>query len=274
MTRECSIAGCDRKVNSRGWCTAHYQRWSKHGHPVAGPPFRKPRGAPALACAVPDCERAAHSRGWCDKHYRRWLNDGEPGEAGNRTPGAGRHGYPDDATMVHLMELHREFNAVAAAVGVRRESLRDYLAVRPELLAAMTALRAPKLTPEQAENNNRRAQREYQRRYRAERPDEARRKRRDHMNSYGPEYRHRWNHYNRLRRRGLTTPDELANEYALILRADPCCYCGAPMEHIDHIVPIAGHGTGEWDNLTAACASCNLRKSDRTLLTFMLATAA
>lgn len=168
-----------------------------------------------------------------------------------------------------MMARFGNFNDVARTIGVRRESLRDYLAVRPALLARMNVHRTPKLTPEQAAENDRRCAREYARRWRAENPDEARRVRREHMATYGPEYRHRWNHYNRLRRLAIAPPDDLANEYALILRGDPCCYCGAQMEHVDHIHPIARGGDGAWDNLTAACASCNSRKNSRDLLTFM-----
>lgn len=91
------------------------------------------------------------------------------------------------------------------------------------------------------------------------------------MASYGPEYRRRWNHYNRLRRLAQSTPDDLSNEYAEIIADDPCCYCGAVMEHVDHIQPLASGGTGSWDNLTAACAACNFSKSDRPLLSFLLA---
>lgn len=28
---ECSVAGCARPALARGWCSKHYQRWSKHG---------------------------------------------------------------------------------------------------------------------------------------------------------------------------------------------------------------------------------------------------
>jgi hypothetical protein len=34
----CSIAGCEAKVVARGWCSAHYQRWSNHGDPLGGKP--------------------------------------------------------------------------------------------------------------------------------------------------------------------------------------------------------------------------------------------
>ncbi len=61
----------------------------------------------------------------------------------------------------------------------------------------------------------------------------------------------------------------LGRDYAVILRADPCSYCGKATDTIDHIVPISNVGDGEWTNLTAACRSCNGRKRTRTLLAFM-----
>ena len=57
--------------------------------------------------------------------------------------------------------------------------------------------------------------------------------------------------------------------YADVLRADPCCYCGAPCEHIDHITPVTIGGTNHWTNLTAACAACNSRKQDTAMLEFL-----
>lgn len=59
-------------------------------------------------------------------------------------------------------------------------------------------------------------------------------------------------------------------EYVEILRGDPCCYCGKPMEHVDHIRPVANGGDGDWTNLTAACAACNLAKKTAELLAFLL----
>ncbi len=58
--------------------------------------------------------------------------------------------------------------------------------------------------------------------------------------------------------------------YVEILYNDPCCYCGKPMQHIDHIVPIAKQGEEYWTNLTAACQRCNNRKRDKSLLEFLL----
>lgn len=49
-----------------------------------------------------------------------------------------------------------------------------------------------------------------------------------------------------------------------------CGYCGAASSetnlHVDHVIPFAQGGTDEPDNLKAACADCNLGKSDRLLI--------
>jgi 5-methylcytosine-specific restriction endonuclease McrA len=44
-----------------------------------------------------------------------------------------------------------------------------------------------------------------------------------------------------------------------------CVYCGARYEHIDHIVALASGGLHCVENLTTACASCNLNKWSKSL---------
>jgi len=56
-----------------------------------------------------------------------------------------------------------------------------------------------------------------------------------------------------------------------IIRNDPCAYCGAPFEEIDHIVPHRLGGNDSWTNLIAACFRCNRHKRARPLLSFLLA---
>jgi 5-methylcytosine-specific restriction endonuclease McrA len=54
-----------------------------------------------------------------------------------------------------------------------------------------------------------------------------------------------------------------------ILRRDGhlCQYCGKTesMLTVDHVVPKAKGGPDTWENLVAACVSCNNKKGDRTL---------
>lgn len=75
---------------------------------------------------------------------------------------------------------------------------------------------------------------------------------------------------NRARTTRTSNPSDETVAYAKILRNDPCSYCGAPTEHLDHIVPLSKGGDHDWTNLTAACASCNLSKGTDSLLHFML----
>lgn len=34
MTKMCSVEGCLSEVLARGWCSKHWQRWSRHGDPL------------------------------------------------------------------------------------------------------------------------------------------------------------------------------------------------------------------------------------------------
>jgi 5-methylcytosine-specific restriction endonuclease McrA len=44
-----------------------------------------------------------------------------------------------------------------------------------------------------------------------------------------------------------------------------CQYCGGRADSIDHVVPRSRGGEHVWDNVVAACRSCNTRKRDRML---------
>ncbi len=43
-----------------------------------------------------------------------------------------------------------------------------------------------------------------------------------------------------------------------------CQYCGGAADSIDHVMPRSRGGMHVWENVTAACRGCNLRKRDRT----------
>jgi hypothetical protein len=73
--RSCSVSTCDRRATTRGWCTAHYQRWRSTGDvradvPIGGHPVSR-------TCSIEGCGRKRYTkRGWCEMHYRRWKRTG------------------------------------------------------------------------------------------------------------------------------------------------------------------------------------------------------
>lgn len=86
----CKYQGCVKQARSRNWCSAHYERWRKHGDPAVvlppSPPPRNPRvqGGP---CLVADCPRLSLAKDLCDLHYRRQAKYGDPmGRAPARPP--------------------------------------------------------------------------------------------------------------------------------------------------------------------------------------------
>lgn len=74
-TPVCSIDGCTEpvKVLSRGWCSAHYQRWQKHKDPEYVAPPKAVR-----LCSVEGCGNKHCSKGFCRKHMKRFEKHGDP----------------------------------------------------------------------------------------------------------------------------------------------------------------------------------------------------
>lgn len=64
---------------------------------------------------------------------------------------------------------------------------------------------------------------------------------------------------------------DISLEYRKAIANDPCRYCGATGEHVDHMQPLSRGGTDHWYNLTMACATCNLRKNAKTVEEFLAA---
>lgn len=77
MEATCSVDGCDRPVNARGFCKRHYYRWSRYGDPLGTPPPRDPKPRrPLIPCTVEDCERDQYAHGLCEAHYARQRRHG------------------------------------------------------------------------------------------------------------------------------------------------------------------------------------------------------
>lgn len=94
---------------------------------------------------------------------------------------------------------------------------------------------------------------------------------RRYIASTTPEQRaawHRGRSFASSMRNGGATAEDM--RYAVMLRHDPCCYCGKASGTVDHITPVSVGGGSHWTNLTAACAFCNTSKHNRGLLLWLV----
>lgn len=69
--RTCSIEGCQRRVQARGWCNTHYQQRRERGEFEARPFYR-----PDAVCSVSGCRRKPCALGMCWPHRKRLLDTG------------------------------------------------------------------------------------------------------------------------------------------------------------------------------------------------------
>lgn len=70
----CTIPGCGKTHEARGYCATHYKRWQMHGDPMANPFV--PKGD--KLCSIDGCNEVMQAKGYCKEHYRRWYNHGDP----------------------------------------------------------------------------------------------------------------------------------------------------------------------------------------------------
>lgn len=74
-TRTCTIDGCQKPVLARGWCSAHWTRWKRHGDPLGGGVERNPLPD---ECTADGCTGKPLARGLCAMHWRRDKGDADP----------------------------------------------------------------------------------------------------------------------------------------------------------------------------------------------------
>lgn len=73
--RTCSVPGCARPHQGRGYCDGHLRRLLASGDP--GPAEFEPR-RPGAVCSIEGCGKPIDGRGWCNAHYLRWRKSGDP----------------------------------------------------------------------------------------------------------------------------------------------------------------------------------------------------
>ena len=67
----CTVPKCDSYVKANGFCSKHYSRWRRHGHPGKIPQHRR-------LCTLDQCNAPAHGGGLCKRHYQRRERSGDP----------------------------------------------------------------------------------------------------------------------------------------------------------------------------------------------------
>lgn len=74
-TSKCSVDGCGKPKNARGFCRTHYERWRRYGDALA--PLKRINGI-KRQCTVADCGNHAATKLYCGKHYQRFKRTGDP----------------------------------------------------------------------------------------------------------------------------------------------------------------------------------------------------
>lgn len=76
--RTCSVEGCDRRHDAKGYCPFHYVRWRKYDDPMGGGPSRREVNNKTLGCSIDGCEREGYAKQLCRAHYIRLRKYGDP----------------------------------------------------------------------------------------------------------------------------------------------------------------------------------------------------
>lgn len=132
MTRgACSVEGCGRPVQARGWCAAHYKRWQTTGDVQAGTPIQD-HSHPARGhqCRAAGCDREAWATGLCLMHYKQARGRGLDARRVGEPDGYGRYGVLDEeAGRVLCHECGRRLNALGTHLhkihGMTADEYRD-----------------------------------------------------------------------------------------------------------------------------------------------------
>ncbi len=81
MAKICSIEGCGRAHNAKGFCSLHYDRFSRYGDPMFVQKNRPPNYK-EVVCSVDGCEAPIFSKGLCRIHAERLRKFGDVANEG------------------------------------------------------------------------------------------------------------------------------------------------------------------------------------------------
>lgn len=105
----CSVDECDREPRARGYCLAHYKRWSK-GQPLNGKPL-----PPLKKCSVDGCGGDHYQKGFCLLHFTRWQAHGSTTKPVVASKTAER-----DARVVEMLKQGVSYDEIVEQTGISR----------------------------------------------------------------------------------------------------------------------------------------------------------
>lgn len=131
-TRECSIEGCGRSHDARGWCTMHYRRWKRNGDPLTRVVNR---GDPAGSLSS-HSERQGECLVWTGAMSRDGYGISK---AGGKSMGAHRLSY-----LVHRGEIPPECRWTISAITAPASNPPTYVWLQPTKTSGTGARKAPR----------------------------------------------------------------------------------------------------------------------------------
>lgn len=256
---ECTVSGCDRSDKlRRGLCGMHYQRWAAHGDPEWESP-KQP-----ISCIIEDCgAQPTVGKGLCRKHYMRLHRTGstavpakEPRELGPCSV----DGCPKREDRRGLCSMHytRWQKHGDTSIVLRPWTPQEGLICSENGCGAAASTRGM-------------CRRHWAAAYH-QRNREARNARmREHYRANREEYYAKTNRRRQTVEANMDDLDRaLSADYRRAIAKDPCGYCGASSDHVDHFFPVSKGGTDHWWNLLRACEPCNKAKWARCGTWFLL----
>jgi len=232
--RTCSIDGCERPTVGRGYCSMHWQRWKRLGHPgESGRRRGRIPGECRKNCVFDGCGGYVHGNGLCSTHH--WQQSvGRP-----LTP-IDRVNHPETCTVAQCGRPHKSKGyCVAHYLRHRRGHDLHRQVLRRGHACIIGSCAEIAVRKDMCDRHYRQTDPDYRvKRIKAA----ARRRARRHAASYVP-----------------FTERQLAERIAYY--GGKCWMCrDSDYQHIDHVKPLSKGGAHILANLRPACAACNQRK--------------
>lgn len=246
--RTCAVPGCTRPLVARGWCNAHYLRWTRFGDVQADRPLRdRQRNFQCTGCSVKDCSARHFAKGLCKRHYQRQ-----------------QQGRPLEGPFLE-QKFHRGDPCIVGGCG-RPSWAAGLCPTHQSRLWRRGTTAAPEPPTADEIEQRRQHRREYLRDWKAaeyHRDPERVKQRRKQWIAAHPDAMavlHRRKLAKRRQVRSIRfTGDQLRAKVEYW--ADRCWICGGVSEAIDHVKPVSKGGINMLANLRPICRSCNSRKS-------------